>query len=119
MARSGIVWESDTLTPGLKEFHDKFEDRLTTFTAYQADKVQSYARTNAPWTDRTGNARGGLFAKAHSNAGNHTIVLYHTVPYGIWLEVRFSGRFAVIRPTIQKEGRRIMADLRTFMGSFR
>jgi len=27
-------------------------------------------------------------------------VVYHTMPYGLWLEVRWSGRYAIIGPTM-------------------
>lgn len=78
----------------------------------EAQNVQDAARTNASWTDRTGNARQGLFAKAQSGQrGGHSIVLYHTMPYGIWLEVRWAGKYAIIAPTIQSEGRRIMSNV--------
>lgn len=80
-----------------------------------APKVQSYARDNAKWTDRTGNARQGLFAKYSGSLGTHEISLYHTVPYGIYLEVRWAGRFAIIQPTITAEGKRIMASMRNLL----
>jgi hypothetical protein len=77
----------------------------------QAPRVQDYARTHAPWTDRTGNARQGLFARYSGGNGNHVITVYHTVSYGIWLEVRFAGRNRIIQPTVTAEGNRVMAGL--------
>ena len=32
------------------------------------------------------------------------LLLAHSVYYGIWLEVRFSGRYAIIMPTINYIG---------------
>jgi hypothetical protein len=60
----------------------------------------------ARWTDRTGNARSGLTAIAdnsRSQSWHYEIVLFHSVPYGIWLEVRFAERYAIIKPTIRYE----------------
>lgn len=74
-------------------------------------KVQSYARTHAPWRDQTGNARQGLFANYSKEGDSHVITLAHSVPYGIWLETRWAGRYAVIVPTLQAEAPRIMRDL--------
>lgn len=106
-----VVWTSDTLTPGLATFSTKLDAALGLFMEYNETKVQDYMRTKAPWTDRTGNARQGLFAKAYKHSGAHGIVAYHTMPYGVWLEVKHDGQFAIITPTIQSEGKRIMKDV--------
>lgn len=121
MARS-VVWSSDTLSPGLHGFPVKLDAALGLFMEYNETKVQDYMRTRAPWTDRTGNARQGLFAKAYKREDVHGIVAYHTMPYGIWLEVKNDGQYAVITPTIQAEGQRIMRDvgkLLTKLGAIR
>lgn len=67
-------------------------------------------RREAPWTDRTGNARSGLFARANNSKAQQdewSIDLGHSVKYGIFLELRWPsagvGRYAVITPTIRHE----------------
>lgn len=81
---------------------------------------QNYMRTKAPWTDRTGNARQGLFGRAYKNGLNgYVIVYYGTAPYQIWLEVANSGRYKIIEPTLQVMGPKVMADLQGVMGSMR
>jgi hypothetical protein len=100
MARRGI-FDFDTLSPGLKRVLPKVDAGVAlAFDAMEA-KAETYARTNAPWTDRTGNARAGLFAKHQAiPMVEHRLVVYHTMPYGYWLEVRWSGRYAIIGPTV-------------------
>lgn len=78
---------------------------------YHEASGQNDMRQSAPWTDRTGNARQGLFAKA---PGDHSLVLYHTMPYGIFLEKRWDGKFRVIMPAVQRTGRKVMRTLRGF-----
>lgn len=89
-----------------------------------APRIEGEMRRRAPWNDQTGNARNGLTARAQGGGlgrarnaqgqfqggGGYSIVLSHGVPYGIWLEVRFSGRYAIIDPTIQREGPAVMAS---------
>lgn len=70
--------------------------------------VQNYARQNAPWQDQTGNARNGLMAEAFKDDRGHGIVLFHTMPYGIWLETRWSGKYQIIEPTVQFYGPKVM-----------
>lgn len=85
--------------------------RLIATMEYYAPQVESYAKVNAPWNDQTGNARNGLAARAFLEKENAGIVLFHQVPYGIWLEVRFSGAYAIIMPTIDYYGPIIMRRL--------
>lgn len=113
MPKPGIVITRDTLTPGLKSFPGNLKGRISTYMKAQAPRVQDSARRNAPWTDRTGNARNGLFAQYNGDltGDRHVIRLYHTMPYGIWLEIRWSGKYAIIVPTIQSEGQRILSGM--------
>lgn len=111
MAANNFSIIRDTLTPGLHRFPDKLDAAVHATMQYYAPQVASYARDNAPWTDRTANARTGLDAKAYGDSKRRGIVLYHQVPYGIWLEVRWSGRYRIIIPTIQTMGDRIMGSL--------
>lgn len=67
----------------------------------QGPASEAYMRTTASWQDRTGNARAGLHATYSGGHGTHTLTLAHGVPYGIWLEVRYAGRYAVIRRAVQ------------------
>lgn len=68
---------------------------------YFAARIEAYAKANAPWTDRTGNARQGLTARAFKTATAVTLMLWHSMEYGIWLEVKNDGRFAIILPTLE------------------
>ena len=105
----------DTITPSLLAFPPKMDAALGALMEFESGKVQDYMRTNAPWIDRTSNARGGLFAVAKNSIGQHAIVCYHTVQYGIWLEVAHGGKYRIILPTIQLEGRRVMGSIRGLM----
>ena len=74
------------------------------------EKLSSKAKTNAPWEDQTGEARAGLEAKATHDGGLITLSLYHTVEYGLWLEVIQNGRFATIMPTLEQEATGIFRE---------
>lgn len=110
-----LVITSDTLTPGMKAFPENVNIALTRTVDFFSPRVESYARANAPWTDRTGNARSGLHAQPfHEADQRHGIIIAHSVPYGIWLEVRFEGKYAIIIPTIKVQGKELMNSLRGF-----
>lgn len=104
---------SDTLTPGLKAFPPKLDAQVAQTVDYFAVRSESYMKENAPWTDRTGNARNLLHATAfHEPPVRHGISLAHGVPYGIWLEVRFEGKNAIINPTLEQVGPELMDAFR-------
>ena len=84
---------------------------LAVATTGFAKEVEAYAKEHAPWENRTGEARAGLTAQGEQRLVRYTITLYHTVDYGIWLEVRWDGRFAIILPTIEHMGHVLMARL--------
>jgi hypothetical protein len=98
-----IEWKGD-LTGNLQTLGARTKARMVATARYVAPQIQSDMRSNAPWTDRTGNARNGLFAVTQTSTNAVAIVLYHSVPYGIWLELRWSGKYAIITPSLAKWG---------------
>jgi hypothetical protein len=92
------------LSGNLTRLPNKVQRAVVGATEFAATKGQGYAKANAKWTDQTGNARQGLRAIPIHETGRSTIVITHGVPYGIWLEVRFSGRYAIIGPTLIYSG---------------
>lgn len=103
-----MEWNDRALLNTLKTFDARADRAITAATAYHATRAVAYARSNAPWTDRTTNARNGLFARAERAAPVYRIIFGHSVPYGLWLEVRWSGRYQIIRPTVDHEGPELM-----------
>ena len=91
----------------------EYGKRLTAGAMAIADKrsaeAQGEMRQQARWTDRTGNARSGLFSMAEMVNSGEAIVIYfshgHTVEYGIFLET------AIIVPTMSRYVQKIREDL--------
>jgi hypothetical protein len=116
MAGNTFLWTSDSLSPGLAEFGEKLHAAVTTLFAFMEDKAMEYMKSNAPWTDQTGNARNTLSAKSFPDPDEYTLVIYHQMPYGIWLEVRWEGKYAILIPSIEHLGPEIMSALRDIVG---
>lgn len=108
----GLRWSSDTLLPRLRKFQPQVDKALLGVTEFMAPRTEAYMKEHAPWTDRTGNARNGLNARAGHAPRLHWIDLAHGVAYGFWLEVRFGGKYAIITPTLQVMGRETMKTVR-------
>lgn len=110
--RGGFRWDDDSLfrrAPGVAE---RIDSMVGTVIEYYATRSEGHMRQNAPWRDQTGNARAGLNATTqHLPLLRHSIILSHTMPYGIWLEVRWSGRYAIIDPTLRVMGPKVMVAI--------
>jgi hypothetical protein len=85
---------------------------LAAFTKGFAERVEAYAKEHAKWEDQTGSARSGLTATGSQQLVRYVITLSHSVDYGIWLEVRWGGRFAIIMPTLEEMGPKMMEELK-------
>ncbi len=114
-----VTFKPGSLGRNLKTFNGDIGALVAATVDYRTDRSVSYMKTNAPWTDRTGNARQTLAAHAiHEFSGAyalHEIHLYGGVPYQIWLETRWSGRYAIISKAVKYQGLALMNQLRGLM----
>lgn len=107
---SGFRWQYDKVTPKLQGSTKRAKAYISRVTTFHALRAEGFARINAPWTDRTTNARNKLIAQAdnsRASSGHWEIVIAHGVSYGFWLEVKHAeagvGRYAIIVPTIKDQ----------------
>ncbi len=123
-----VVAPEDQLMPAIQKYGERALIAVQAVANYWGQLVQDDARKEAIWTDRTGNARGGLFfavdgfglspligtvtpeAKAEmsdvavesGSANTLIITLGHTVYYGRFLELSNGGRYAIVMSTLEK-----------------
>jgi len=81
-----------------------------------APMLETYAKQNRPWKDRTGNARRGLHSKVVVTAKDIAIQWHHGVHYGLYLELSRAGKYAILRPTIDRHRAEIVRILKSALG---
>lgn len=81
----------------------------------RAADMEEYAKANAPWQDRTGDARRGLNATVEETGPIGTIVLAHGVSYGLWLEIANGGQYSILPQTIDLFAPLVMRDLQRML----
>jgi hypothetical protein len=91
----------DTITSNLDHAHVGFKGAVEEDVLNTAIKALAFAKEQASWTDRTGNARAELDTEVYWDGQTIVWELYHGVEYGKWLETIYSGKFAVIMPTLE------------------
>lgn len=99
---SGFRITRDTLTPSLATMDTRVQRAIDLVFDLFETRAETKLRERATWTDRTGNARAGLRAIHEGRGDNNTLVLFHTMHYGIYLEVSNDGKYAVLGP-VQRE----------------
>jgi hypothetical protein len=87
----------------------------TIMTAY-IPEAENWMKSTAPWQDRTGNLRASLYAVVEDQP--YTIVelvFDYGLDYGVYLEFKNQGRFAIIAPALDYHYPRIMADIQRLL----
>jgi hypothetical protein len=103
-----IIWRG-TLPANLERLDPFIISRINVACHAFAPRAEAHMKATAPWTDRTGAARAGLFARPESDSRGGKITLGHGVDYGIWLEIAHSGAYAVVVPSVRELAPQFMA----------
>lgn len=106
----------DALTSSLGKMSDKVGAAVLMYAATQASQMQAYMITNHKWVNRTFMAEKTLSAVvSQPNVNTVRITLAHGVEYGIWLELAHEKNYAIIQPTLNVYGPRVVEDMNNLM----
>lgn len=104
----GIRWvrPPDQLARAIDQYGEKVLVAVAAVAGRIATIMQNSAKNNAPWTDRTGNARSGLFGTAETDMSKKMVIIYlsHSamLDYGVWLELAHGGKNSILIKTIER-----------------
>lgn len=112
-----IVMTEDTLMPRLMTLDSLIRKGVQATVTYYEPIAEARMKERAPWTDRTGNARNGLAARSRVGDDEFSLILFHQVPYGIYLETKNGGKYAVIMPVARDIGKDMMKTINKMLGS--
>jgi hypothetical protein len=108
--------ELDDMADRIARMRRQLLDAIRELAEVYGARIKSAAQEGAPWTDRTTQARGGLSTKVEASDAIVKIILFHTATYGIWLEIRWGGKYATIAPTLTTQFPALMAALQSLIG---
>ena len=92
---------TSALASSLSQWHSTIGNRISFAVTSAAAEMEGYAKQNAPWTDRTGNARRTLDGfVAQADEDNILIGVAGHMPYSPKLELFYGGRYAILMPTV-------------------
>ncbi len=101
MAGASIEWSGDDgVIRAMQAYEQKVYEAVRRIAQYWSPVVEAYAKDEAAWVDRTGNARQGLQGLVEDLSETMVaITLKGGVDYQIWLELK--PRYAIILPTLE------------------
>lgn len=118
MSGAGFIWHvpPSTLATQVEGFARRLLSALAAVGQLIAAQLEATARANAPWTDRTTQARRGLTAISIASADALHVYLFHAADHGKWLEIARGGPYKIIMPTIEASFGMIMGYIRALIG---
>ena len=93
-------FDANNLIKGLAEREIKTRAALGLYADTVAKKMETHAKSNKPWVDRTGRAKQSLNSSWKWVGDVARVELSHGVYYGVYLELCNEKRYAIIKPTI-------------------
>lgn len=97
-----------------REYLERKKAGLNALLLNWAGAMEGYAKSHAPWTDRTGHARQSLHGDVDTDDDRFVLYLSHGVEYGIWLELAHGGNYAIVRPTVEAHLSRIRQTVKDY-----
>lgn len=90
-------------------------EALVNYLESKGPEIVAQMKREAPWQDRTGLARRELRHGIEIDGTKVTLYLITGAPYGMYLELRWGGRYAIVSPTIPRAGVDIGRELKAKM----
>jgi hypothetical protein len=117
---SGISVERGSIDATLLELkgvEKTMKEALRVVCDAAAKKMETWAKENHPWQNRTGNAEQKLHGEGYwENDTNLTCAVMHCVDYGVWLELAHAKRFAVLEDAIESHKDELLAQYKKIVG---
>lgn len=117
---SGLSVDVGSITAMVKAM-DMAETKLRIALKLLADtaskKMEEWAKENAPWENRTSNARQGLLGEGYwENEDVLVCAIMHQVDYGIWLELAMEKKYAILEQAMSQHSGELLAQYKKLVG---
>jgi hypothetical protein len=100
---TGFKWE---VTPeqAFTELYDEYTRQIyreiQRLATKYAPEIEAYLKREASWMDRTGNLRASLYTEVESSLTEIVLAFDYGLDYGVYLEFKHQGRYAIIAPAL-------------------
>ena len=105
MAGSTITIDTKEFDANIKKFNDTMQAQLKVVGSTISKNMQTYAKANHPWTNRTYSAHNKLKGDYKVTENELDMSIKHGVDYGYYLETRadFDGKYQILEKARDSE----------------
>lgn len=104
-------FKQNTLSEIVRGIKKQADCALNSVCETGAERMEAYAKKNAPWTDRTGNARRTLKGFTDVDGYTRYIGVCGNMEYSPSLEMLHGKKYAILYPAVQAETNDVLARL--------
>lgn len=98
---ANLKFDASKLISGIAEREIKTRAALSLYANTVSNKMEAHAKSNYPWSPKSGLAHQSLHTEPPKWMGNIIrCTLAHGVDYGVYLEFCNEKKYAIISPTI-------------------
>lgn len=95
-----------------KMVENKVRAAIGLYADTAAKKMEGEAKNNAPWIDRTSNARNSILGDFGWKGNQAVITLSGNMNYSVFLELAHEKKYAILVPTIQRNAPEVLRAYR-------
>ena len=116
MSGCSISWDTKDVLKKLNDMQAKSRAALQIIADSAVKAMEKYAKTNARWTDRTGNARQRLKGSTRWEEKALIAAISHNVDYGMWLELCHEKKYAILEEALDSQAQSLLDAYQRFLG---
>ncbi len=109
---SSFEFRVDGIIQNILNQNEKSLKALEAYGEVVGKELEAYAKSNRPWTDRTGEARKSLKGDSEKVSDEKVrCTISHGVDYGVFLEMCNERKYAILEPTIEAVSPKVLKGL--------
>lgn len=105
-----------TNTFNAKAVESKMKAAIGLYADTASKKMEGDAKQNAPWIDRTGNARNSILGEFGWEGNKAVITLSGNMSYSVFLELAHEKKYAILVPIIQRNAPEVIRAYKKVIG---
>lgn len=110
-----LSWDTKDVLKRIEQIQAKTRAALQILADSAAKAMERYAKNNARWTDRTGNARQRLKGSTRWEQDALIAAISHNVDYGMWLELCHEKKYAILEEALDSQAQNLLEAYHRFL----
>ena len=115
MSGCHIIWDTAEVLRRFEQMRSRTRTSLEILADTAARSMETYAKNNARWTDRTGNARQRLKGSTRWEQTALIAAISHNVDYGMWLELCNQKKYAILEEALNSQAQNLLEAYQRFL----